>query len=157
MMVITTPNGFSDQLSVSPLNDADKTTYVEIPPGATLTFDDGSSDFGQNNIWAFFQGQPNAKIILRLHNSDGTVSFQSNEIGPDAANNAIDSGLTGTLTSRATQSIENTGTETAYYAGWVGRADGTVPTDTGSRSFTNGNHQGTIIYKTVYLCYNSQR
>ena len=91
-----------------------------------------------NNIWVFFQGQPNAKIILRMHNSDGTVSFQSSELSPNADNDAIDAGLTGTSTDRVTQSVENTGTETAYYAGWVGRNDGTVPTDTGIRNFSNG-------------------
>ena len=59
---------------------------------------------------------------------DDTVSFQSGELSPNADNDAIDAGLSGTSTDRATQSIENTGTETAYYAGWSGRNDGTVPT-----------------------------
>ena len=125
-------------ISVSPLNDADKTTYIEIPPGATLTFNDGSPDFSPNNIWVFFQGQPNARIILRMHSSDGVVRFQSGELSPSAANDAINAGLTVGTTDRATQSIENTGTETAYYAGWVGRNDGTVPTETGLRNFSNG-------------------
>ena len=35
--------GSTTNISLSPLNDGDKTTYVEIPPGATLTFDDGST------------------------------------------------------------------------------------------------------------------
>ena len=132
--------GSTTNISLSPLNDGDKTTYVEIPPGATLTFDDGSTPFGPNFIiWAFLQGQPNAKIIIRLHRIDGTVSFQTNEIGPNADNDAIDSGITiDASTDRATQSIENTGTETAYYAGWSGRNDGSVPTGTGVRTFTNG-------------------
>ena len=55
-------------ISVNNLNDGDKTTYVEIPPGATLTFNDGAGGFSPNTIWAFFQGLPNAKIIIRLHN-----------------------------------------------------------------------------------------
>ena len=42
------------------------------------------------------------------------------------------------MTSRVTQSIENTGTETAYYAGWVGTTDGSVPTGTTGRNFSNG-------------------
>ena len=130
--------GSTTNVSVSPLNTAGKDTYVEIPPGGTLTFDDGSSSFAPNTIWVFFQGQPNARIILRMHSSDGTVSFQSGELSPSAANDAIDAGLSGTSTDRATQSIENTGTETAYYAGWVGRDDGTVPTGTGNRNFSNG-------------------
>ena len=126
-------------ISVDNLNDGDKTTYVEIPPGGTLTFDDGGNPFSSGyKIWVFFQGQPNAKIIIRLHNSDDTVSFQTNEIGPNLDNNGIDSGTTTATTTRVTQSIENTGTETAYYAGWSGRNDGTVPTDTGIRTFTNG-------------------
>ena len=116
----------------------DKTTYVEIPPGETLTFDDGSTAFQSTNIWVFFQGQPNARIILRMHSSDGTTSFQSGELSPNAANNAVNAGLTGTSTSRVTQSVENTGTETAYYAGWSGRSDGSVPTDTSVRNFSNG-------------------
>ena len=76
---------------------------MEIPPGATLTFDDGSTNsFGPNFIiWAFLQGQPNAKIIIRLHRIDGTVSFQTNEIGPNADNDAIDSGITIDGTDRA--------------------------------------------------------
>ena len=125
-------------ISVDNLNDGDKTTYVEIPPGETLTFDDGSTAFQSTNIWVFFQGQPNARIILRMHSSDGTTSFQSGELSPNAANNAVNAGLTGTSTSRVTQSVENTGTETAYYAGWSGRSDGSVPTDTSVRNFSNG-------------------
>ena len=125
-------------INVSNLNDGNKTTYVEIPPGKTLTFDDGSSVFPPNNIWAFFQGQPNAKIIIRLHNPDGTVSWESNEVGPNANNDAINTGVTSNITYRATQSIENTGTETAYYAGWSGMNDGTVPSNTGNRNFSNG-------------------
>ena len=87
-------------ISVDNLNDGDKTTYVEIPPGETLTFDDGSTAFQSTNIWVFFQGQPNARIILRMHSSDGTTSFQSGELSPNAANNAVNAGLTGTSTSR---------------------------------------------------------
>ena len=52
-------------ISVDNLNDGDKTTYVEIPPGGTLTFDDGANCFFTKTIWVFFQGQPNARIILR--------------------------------------------------------------------------------------------
>ena len=91
-----------------PLNDGTKATYVEIPPGGTLTFDDGSRGFQSTNIWVFFQGQPNAKIILRMYNSSGYVSFQSSELSPNADNDAIDAGLTGASTDRITQSIENT-------------------------------------------------
>ena len=87
---------------------------------------------------------------------NGTVSFQSGELSPNADNDAVDAGLSGTVTSRVTQSIENTGTETAYYAGWVGRDDGTVPTDTGVRNFLTG--AITIPgNKTVYLCESWKR
>ena len=131
--------GSSTPISVSPLNTAGKNTYVEIPPGATLVFFDGASSFSPNVIWAFFQGQPNAKIIIRLHDSNATVSWESNEVGPNANNDAINTGLTGATTHRTYQSIENTGTETAYYAGWVGRPiGGDAPINTGNRNFRHG-------------------
>ena len=38
-------------IDVSNLNDGDKTTYVEIPPGATLTFDDGSGSFSPHTFY----------------------------------------------------------------------------------------------------------
>lgn len=145
-------------IDVSNLNDGDKTTYVEIPPGTTLTFDDGASAFQPHTIWVFFQGQPNAKIILRMHNSDGTVSFQSGELSPNADNDGIFAGFTSGITSRVTQSIENIGTETAYYSGWSGKNDGTVPTNMGNRSFSNGKIiSGTITKPFTYVTFEANK
>ena len=94
------------------------------------------------------QGQPNAKIIIRLHNSDGLISFQSNEVGPNADNNAIYAGTTSASspTNRVTQSIENTGIETAYYSGWAAKPIGAdAPTDATIRNFRNGKITGDPI------------
>ena len=50
---VTIP-GSTTNISVSPLNTSGKDTYVEIPPGGTLTFDDGARFFLNHTPSGYF-------------------------------------------------------------------------------------------------------
>ena len=78
-----------------------------------------SAIIGAVNLFVYFKGDTNAKIILTLRNVGDTADiFTSNEISPNPNDDGVvNVGTLSNIENWENVVIENTGTETALFAG----------------------------------------